>query len=562
MYINKQKFNDGLSIQGQVPVDDRLYLDSLQDLMITLASASSSKLYSRAYKGMTVVIGDTNDILICTNADPYTPGKLTSQNPVSMTTYLTYWKDVTDKTKMVDGDSIKVISDKLTGTLYRMEKLNVSTGSGLYSSYALSVKTPGASAYTLMTPHIDIPELQVVNDVHVCKAVYNESKHTYTETARQGDPNWDTAPGDVYLHIIWYTKDDDSDPTDDKSKETYIKVSDMISVDVTGLQDQITDLSTRTKSNVDKINSSINSINSSIRSIKFDVSTLDKTLTNSIAQNVSTLTVKIDDASSREQQHYTSITGTVDDLSTRTAQKFVDTSTFFANRVNDVSSYVNTRIDSINSSLTRYVTDVSTRFAAEESSLNAHMDRLDSSYRWMDASFVRIDSSFRDLDSSVKEAIAYSSSIFDDVSTQELIMAAAVIRIDTSIKYIQERMGTMTYGSGSTIDSMMQTMGAAKGTEDYNYVAEDVDMGALFDAEIGADAPVDLRTVNSVGRYIIKNGVKVEIEQTFNDSTDSIVFYYDFLDGAAFKREFVEIGMNEESSLVVVNKKTVKICKV
>ena len=108
---------------------------------------------------------------------------------------------------------------------------------------------PGESSYSDLTAtQIDIPKLQVVDQVHVCKAIYNDTTHTYTETAVQGEcteEEWLAAAGDVYLHIEWDTKDDDGDPTNDKTAETYIKVSDMISIDITGLNTSVNLLENR-----------------------------------------------------------------------------------------------------------------------------------------------------------------------------------------------------------------------------------------------------------------------------------------------------------------------------
>ena len=239
MYKNKQIFNDGIRFQGQVPADDRTYIDSLSDLYITPATQTSSNLYGRAYKGLIVVIGTPDDsdanVLVCKKATPYNPG---STESVSATNYLTYWRDITDKTKMVNAErGIKVIQDKFTGTLWKMNKI-ANPATGVFASYALAAMAPDGNTYVNVSgsAQIDIPELEVVDDVHVCKATYDSAARKYIETARQGDPNWDTAAGDVYLHIIWNTKDDDGNPSDDKSSETYIKVSDMISVDVTDLQ--------------------------------------------------------------------------------------------------------------------------------------------------------------------------------------------------------------------------------------------------------------------------------------------------------------------------------------
>ena len=176
------------------------------------------------------------------------------------------------------------------------------------------------------------------------------------------------------------------------------------------------------------------------------------------------------------------------------------------------------------------------------------------------------------LNASVTEAVnAYrnASNALDDVSTQEMVMAAAIIKIREDISTLHNGY----FGAGSmTLDlNTRKTLAISKDGDveviteepnDFNYVVSEVDMTPLFEAEVGAEASVDLRTINTIERYIIKNNIKIEIEITFKEGTDNIVFYYDYIDATSFKREFVEIGMNDESSLVILNKKTVKLCKI
>lgn len=561
MYTNVQKFNDGLRIQGQVPVDDRLYLDSLQNLYITTASYNSCPLYGRAYKGMIVVLGDTNDVLVCKNAEPYTPGKLTTSNSVNATNYLTYWKDITDKSKMVDGDSIKVVQDKFTGTLYKINKLEAPTG--VYASYALAVKTPGSTSYVSLTDtKIDIPELEVVDEVHVCKA-YQDSQGVWHETSRQGDPNWASDTHDVYLHIIWNTMDDDGDTTDDKSSETYIKVSDMIEVDISDLQRQIDDVSTRLKNQIDKEKSDVSTLNGRIADVSTDVSTLRTYVNTTVENNVSTLNATIKDVSTRLDNSVTTINNTISNLSTNVHKEINDVSSdlreLIATSGGNASTYFKGLIDNVSTRLSEQIT----KEANDIAGVNTHLGTLDTSYSNMSTTVTELTNH---LNASVAEAIsAYSAAAdaLDDVSTQEMVMAAAIIQIKNAIN--ENHSGTFSAGA-MTMDVPMMRSAVAENADDaadgYNYVIEEVDMTPVFAAEIGAEANIDLRTINTVERYIIKNNIKIEIEITYKEDTENIVFYYDFMDATAFKREFVEIGMNEESSLVVLNKKTVKLCKV
>ena len=359
MYKNKQIFNDGIRFQGQVPADDRQYIDSLSDLYITPATQTSSNLYGRAYKGLIVVIGTSDDsdanVLVCKKATPYKPG---STESVSATNYLTYWRDITDKTKMVNTErGIKVIQDKFTGTLWKINKI-ANPATGVFASYALAAMAPDGNTYVNVSgsAQIDIPELEVVDDVHVCKATYDSATHKYIETARQGDPNWDTAAGDVYLHIIWNTKDDDSNPADDKSSETYIKVSDMISVDVTDLQRQIDDVSTRLKNQITKEGNDVAALNNRIANVSTNVSTLSSYVNTTISENVNTLQTNINNVSTNLSNTSTTLNNAISDLSSNLNSKISDVSS-------DLRELINTRTESASTYFGGIIGDVSSRLS-------------------------------------------------------------------------------------------------------------------------------------------------------------------------------------------------------
>ena len=572
MYTNKQIFNDGIRFQGQVPADDRTYIDSLSDLYITPATQTSSNLYGRAYKGLVVVVGTSDgsdaNILVCKKATPYNPG---STESVSATNYLTYWRDITDKTKMVNTDrGIKVIQDKFTGTLWKINKI-ANPASGVFASYALAAMAPDGNTYVNVSgsAQIDIPELEVVDDVHVCKATYDSTTHKYTETARQGDPNWDTAAGDVYLHIVWNTKDDDSDPTDDKSSETYIKVSDMISVDVTDLQRQIDDVSTRLKNQITKEGNDVTALNNRIANVSTDVSTLTGYVNTTISENVERLQTNINNVSTNLSNTSTSLSNTISDLSANLNGKISDVSSDLRNLINTTNENTSTYLGGLISDASQRLGEQITKEGNDVTRIDEHLSTLDVSYGNMNTT---VNELTEHLNVSVGEAIeAYrnASNALDDVSTQEMVMAAAIIKIREDISTLHNGY----FGAGAmTLDlNRRKTLAISKDGEaevmteepdEFEYVVSEVDMTSLFEAEVGAEASVDLRTINTVERYIIKNNIKIEIEITYKEDTDNIIFYYDFMDATSFKREFVEIGMNDESSLVILNKKTVKLCKI
>lgn len=373
----------------------------------------------------------------------------------------------------------------------------------------------------------------------------------------------------MYLHIVWNTKDDDSDPTDDKSSETYIKVSDMISVDVTDLQRQIDDVSTRLKNQITKEDNDVNALNKRIADVSTDVSTLAGYVNTTISQNVNTLQANINSVSTNLSNTSTALNNSISDLSSNLNNEISDVSS-------DLRELINTKTESASTYFSGIISDVSSRLdeqitkeSNDVSVITGRLNTLDVSYGILTTTVNELTDH---LNASVAEAVdAYrnASNALDDVSTQEMVMAAAIIKIREDISTLHNGYfgaGAMTLDLNTRKTLAISKDGDAEVTteepNDYDYVISEVDMTPLFEAEVGAEASVDLRTINTIERYIIKNNIKIEIEITFKEDTDNIVFYYDYMDATSFKREFVEIGMNDESSLVILNKKTVKLCKI
>lgn len=99
-YTNKIIFQDGIYVQGETPLDDRLVLNSFSDLYITKGSGSSCILYQRAYKGMQItVMNDGNPKeLILRDVTPYQKANAVTVNADN---YASYWvlmgADITER---------------------------------------------------------------------------------------------------------------------------------------------------------------------------------------------------------------------------------------------------------------------------------------------------------------------------------------------------------------------------------------------------------------------------------------------------------------------------------
>lgn len=290
-FINALPFNNGLSIAGQTPADDRVVLEGLESLFIDPSSAQQGKdatLYNLAYTGLTVTLFDTarglSCLMFCTDATPYTPGKVVK---IDETNYRTYWNVVglttteyiegtinpqiadistylhrinfsdliTDGNNTgavsitnndtslgqqyqfqvnVDDDTIKIVDDKIVGGKFRIVKLDSVANDNILASYKLSYKAPGASDYSYEYDDdnitIDIPKDFVLNEVHICKGSVVELEDgtlSFNETSTPDSENWEEDTNNVHLHFIWNTKDPST-----RIRDTYLCIKDVIGVDL------------------------------------------------------------------------------------------------------------------------------------------------------------------------------------------------------------------------------------------------------------------------------------------------------------------------------------------
>lgn len=221
LYTNIQKFNDGIRVYGSTPLDDRTVASSVRDLFIDALDKSRCELFGRAYTGMTVILMDTNEIAILVNAEPYTPD---SEQSIDENNYLEFWA--------------------ISGRQYKITK--VSPAPGMYASWKMAYKTLGtpdsSENWITFGEELEIPLLKIIKDIHYCKGYPDPTDPDhFIETSQPGTPEWDTDDNPVYLHIIWNTLDDDGDPTDD-STDQYIKIGDIIKVDLKPIEDEIASL--------------------------------------------------------------------------------------------------------------------------------------------------------------------------------------------------------------------------------------------------------------------------------------------------------------------------------
>ena len=629
-------FQNGIYVNGQVPLDERDVASKIEDLFVSTTNRGEETLYKRAYVGMQVTIANpsTNEfeVLVCTNADPYTPGN--SATTVNAQNYTQYWRSmrteispaggtsgggaisitseispttgeetfsigvkvdndtvkiVNDKLSIslnsrVDNDTIKVISDKLTGGKYKFKRVDEKTlGDGIWASYRLAYKAPGASDYVELTDEqIDIPELDILEEVHICKATYDSSTGKYTETATDpSDPRWDTAAGDVYLHLIWKVTDQDH-KGGTTTTETYIKISDMIRVDLSSLMTRVSNLEDASN-NV--FGPRLNSCDASIVALRQQISDTSSDF-NTKLQNTSTYfgglnDARVQDITNVRSDMATAATaaktytdGSINALNNSLTQTISSTKTELQNSISSVQSTLNTKIDNNTDTLNSRIANVSSNQQSTQSSLDSNVSRIDGRLTTIDSSmqeaFTLLDEiqltvtgylqNLEDRCTEVNGLAAEVRTLENDVSTQEQVMASSLVEMRKKINELHP---------GTFSAAPMMRSAAVQGDEvrALSYVETEtdnrtIDLTALFETAEGQPADVDLRTIYDSALFIAKGPAQVRVDATFReDSDDTLVLYYDFIDNVGMKRQVIEIGNNDDAVLSVLMKKTVTLAK-
>ena len=221
IYTNTTSLQNAFHIEFNKPLDDRMSHNSVESFLINKSNPTACPLYKKAYVGMPVSVLNADRtaalLYVCKDATPYIfqgAGKPGAAD-VTAETIGNYW------TLMSGGE-------------YKLVKLSTATD-GMLATYKMQYKAPGKDSFSDIVggASIDIPKDYLLKEVHLCKASENSS--VYTETSKQGDSSWNTDGNDVYIHFIWFTKDGGSE----KTSETYLKVSDVINVDVTEINAHI-----------------------------------------------------------------------------------------------------------------------------------------------------------------------------------------------------------------------------------------------------------------------------------------------------------------------------------
>ena len=95
IHINDIVVNNGLSLRGNTPLDDRLVWEGFDSLYVYEETPEECPLYGQAYQGMIIIMLDTvgdekkSYLMFLYDASPYIPGMGGTVTPEN---YLNYWR--------------------------------------------------------------------------------------------------------------------------------------------------------------------------------------------------------------------------------------------------------------------------------------------------------------------------------------------------------------------------------------------------------------------------------------------------------------------------------------
>lgn len=369
LYTNATPLNGGFHIDFNKPLDDRIAQQGVSALYINKANPTTCPLYGKVYNEMVVAVYIGGEVVLyaCKDASPYE--NTGSGNPSKVT---------------VDTNNLSTYWTQMSGGQYRLNKLASAVGDNL-ASYQMEYKAPGASDFTPLNDcTINIPKDYVVREVHLCKAEYRDG--VYTETSQEGDADWDDDENDVYIHFIWQTKDSAA-----KRSETYLRVSDVINVDVTNIiahiDASIAEVNRHIDSSVKAINTHIDSSWAAInRHIDSSYVSLNSSVASHIDASVKAINTHIDSSwvslNTSIDSSWVSLNSKIDSswgaINRHIDSSYVALNSSVASHINASVNAINTHIDaswvSLNTSINNSVRTINDNIAASVKSINDHID--------------------------------------------------------------------------------------------------------------------------------------------------------------------------------------------
>lgn len=417
LYTNATPLNSGFHIDFNKPLDDRIAQQGVSALYINKTNPTACPLYGKVYNEMVVAVYIGGEVVLyaCKDASPYEDTG--SGNPSKLT---------------IDANNLSTYWTQMSGGQYRLNKLPSAVGDNL-ASYQMEYKAPGASDFTPLNDcTINIPKDYVVKEVHLCKAEFDG--RVYTETSQQGDSDWDDDDNDVYIHFIWQTKDSAA-----KKSETYLKVSDVINVDVTNINAHIDASIAEVNKHIDSSVKSINThIDSSWAALNKHIDSSYVSLNSSVASHIDASVKAINthiDASwvslnTHIDSSWVSLNNKIDS-SWVSLNRHIDSSYVALN--SSVASHIDASVNAIKNNIDSSWVALNTHIDASVKGINDHIDasvksintHIDSSVKainnHIDSSVNKLEEKIASINSSINNAdIKFNGSMYSDKSFSTL----------------------------------------------------------------------------------------------------------------------------------------------
>lgn len=249
-------------------------------------------------------------------------------------------------------------------------------------------------------------------------------------------------------------------------------------------------------------------------------------------------------------------------------KQYVDTNvatlnTTITNKVNDCSTTTNNKINTVQSNLnsltqqhTSDMSRVDRHLQTIDSSVNMFIDELQETELIVASELQRCEESRVTFDYYYQQLLRNESATVAAYSNYKALVDGSINRLDASVQYLYNH---------QNLSAAPVTRAAAKAeTVDVASPKKvEIELSELFGYAEGEQVNIDMRTVSDADSlYVIKGQTNVPVFQTVREGSENIIYYFDFIDSTGFRRQFTEIGMNEESNLVVISKKIVTICKI
>ena len=391
IYTNTTSLQNAFHIEFNKPLDDRMSHNSVESFLINKSNPTACPLYKKAYVGMPVSVLNADRtaalLYVCKDATPYIfqgAGKPGAAD-VTAETIGNYW------TLMSGGE-------------YKLVKASTAN-SGMLATYKMQYKAPGQNTFSdiVGAASIDIPKDYLLKEVHLCKASYRGG--VYTETSKPGSSSWNTDNNDVYIHFIWFTKDGGSE----KTSETYLRVSDVINVDVTNINSSIAAINRHIDSSYVSLNSSVAShINASVNAINThidaSIAAVNRHIDSSYVSLNSSVASHIDASVNAIKTQIASSLAALNssiDASWVAINNHIDSSYVSLN--SSVASHIDASVNAIN---TRIDSSLATLNSAIDSSWVAINTRIDDSYESLNSSVaLHIDTSVNAINTHVNSSV-------------------------------------------------------------------------------------------------------------------------------------------------------------